>query len=59
MKLLGGQKSIYSTPKWPRSVETGARRMADKSPSTSATFDSYESVFNVNNERVQKVEPLT
>ena len=57
--LLGGRKSIYSTAQRPRGVEKGARGSADDIPLTSATFDGYESAFDVNNERVQKVEPLT
>ena len=55
MKLLGGQKSIYSTPKWPRGVEKGAKGSTHKVPSTPTTFGGYESVF----ESEFKVEPLT
>ena len=51
--LLGGRKSVYSTPQRPRGVEKGARGSTDDVPLTSATFDGYESVFNVNKERVQ------
>ena len=59
VELLGGRKSIYSTPQRPRGVEKGARGSADDIPLTSATFDGYESAFNIDNERIQKVEPLT
>ena len=45
---------MYSMPKRPRGVEKGARGTADESPWTTATFNNYESAFNINNERVQK-----
>ena len=57
--LHGGREFIYSTPQRPRGVGKGARGSADDIPLTSATFDGYESAFNINNERVPKVEPLT